>query len=125
MGPDDTLLWFSPAVLILAVAWIWLKRATSRPMAPPPRKRFPRAEQLRWEQLPDPAAPPPGMPPAHAAFIRRDAEEAARRVLAAGGPEAPNPYPRGTRECVLWTTSFHLAMAEHAERQAPPSPAPP
>ena len=125
MGSDETLLWLAPAFALLAAAALWLKRATSGRMRPPARKRFPRAEQLRWEPAPGPVASPPGMPPAYLEFIRRDAEESARRTTLSGGPEPANPYPSGTREFVVWATSFHIALAEQAEHRAPPSaPAP-
>ena len=124
MSSNEALLWLAPAVLLLAAAWFWLKRATSGRMQPPARKRFPRAKQLHWEPAPGPVASPPGMPPAYLQFIRRDAEEAARRTCLNRAPEPANPYPAGTREFVVWGTSFHIAMTELAEPPAPPSSAP-
>jgi hypothetical protein len=45
--------------------------------------------------------------PRHAAAIRRAAEQAAER--SAGGERPANPFRRGTREFVLWETSYELA----------------
>lgn len=46
--------------------------------------------------------------PRHAAAIRRAAEQAARS--SAGGARPANPFRPGTREFVLWETSYELAM---------------
>jgi hypothetical protein len=54
--------------------------------------------------------------PRHAAAIRRAAEEAAER--SAGGPRAANPFRRGTREFVLWETSFELARTLEDDHEA-------
>ena len=121
MGSAEAMLWLAPALVLLGGAWLWLKRATSPRVRPRERKRFPRAQQLNWDLVQGAEALSSSMPPTVAESIRREAEETARRIAGSRGPEPANPYPRGTREFVLWTTSFHAALAEHAERRMRPS----
>jgi hypothetical protein len=45
-------------------------------------------------------------------LIREAAERAAARVARGRCPAARNPYRPGTREFVLWTTSFHARLIE-------------
>ena len=60
-----------------------------------------------------------------AARIRATAEEAALDV-ALGKQAAPaNPYRHGTREHVLWTTSFHARLMELETEAFAPAPAVP
>jgi hypothetical protein len=59
--------------------------------------------------------------PERAQAISRQAELAALATHA-GGPQAENPYPRGTPEFVLWVASYHLAMTELEEVDAANGP---
>lgn len=60
-----------------------------------------------------------------AARIRAAAEEAALHVALGEPSAARNPYSRGTREHVLWTTSFHARLMELETEAFAPAPAVP
>jgi hypothetical protein len=127
MSWSDVLWWSAAALAGAAAAWVaW--RAVAVRLARQRARSFrpPAATELRWETLASkPAAPPPGIPPAYAEFVRRDAEDAARRAAASGSADAPNPYPPGTPEFVMWVASFHLAMTQLEATIPPPAPRPP
>lgn len=59
------------------------------------------------------------------ARIRAAAEEAALRVALGELAGPRNPYSRGTREHVLWTTSFHARQMELETEAFAPAPAVP
>jgi hypothetical protein len=58
---------------------------------------------------PSPQAPGAGLHPREVRVIRRRAEHAAWRVAHGELHHARNPFPAGTRQHVLWTSSFHAS----------------
>lgn len=50
--------------------------------------------------------------------IRRHAEHCARETRRREARELRNPHPQGTREYVLWATTYHLTLAELAEEES-------
>lgn len=60
-----------------------------------------------------------------AARIRAAAEEAALHVALGEQRMPANPYRLGTRENVLWTTSFHARLMELETEAFAPAPAVP
>lgn len=57
--------------------------------------------------------------------IRQEAEEAALQVALGATAAGRNPHAAGTRQAVLWTTSFNLRLMElETEAFAPVPPVP-
>lgn len=52
-------------------------------------------------------------------LIRAAAERAAQRVAGGNRAAGRNPYRPGTREFVLWTTSFHSRLMEFEDDDTP------
>lgn len=57
--------------------------------------------------------------------IRQRAERAALAVALGRAASDNNPYPPGTRQHVLWTTSFHAKLMEFETEAFAPAPPPP
>lgn len=119
MSSSDVLVWIAVATVAIAVAvqfGLAVVRAVQR------RARRRRYQLFASESRPQPLsaqdAPRTGIGPERARSVRRQAEAAARRT-AAGGGEAPNPYPKGTPEFVLWVATYHLTLTEMDEVAEP------
>jgi hypothetical protein len=55
--------------------------------------------------------------------VRGAAEAAALRVALGLEPAAENPFEAGTRDAVLWTTSYHARLMELETEAFAPAPA--
>jgi 4-amino-4-deoxy-L-arabinose transferase-like glycosyltransferase len=101
---------------LVVVAWLAWQTSASRRARRHARSTIPLpATELRWEQDPEGDSPPSSLPADYVDSIRRDAEDTARYITEKGLPEPANPYPPGSRECVLWAASFHMTMTELEE----------
>jgi len=97
------------ALLLAAAAagWVRAARSASRRQRPAPRRpgRILNVDEVRR--------------------IRQDAEEAALQVALGSAAAGRNPHAAGTRQWVLWTTSFNLRLMElETEAFAPVPPVP-
>jgi hypothetical protein len=113
---------------LVVVAWLAWQTSASRRARRHARSTIPLpATELRWEQDPEGDSPPSSLPADYVDSIRRDAEDTARYITEKGLPEPANPYPPGSRECVLWAASFHMTMTELEEmaEEPPTLPMPP
>jgi hypothetical protein len=102
---------------LLLVAWLasalrrWLVRRARR-------KRYRREERASRPARLDASHLHGRIGTSEAEAIRRHAEQCARETQRRRGREARNPHPQGTREYVLWATSYHLTLAELAEEES-------
>ena len=126
MSLEQALIGLGIAALVV-VAWLAWQTVASRRARRHARSTIPPpATELRWEQDPEGDSPPSSLPADYVESIRRDAEDTARYISEKGLPEPPNPYPRASREFVLWAASFHMTMTELEELgEAPTQPMPP
>lgn len=127
MASEQLLLWIAAGAAAFVLTWL-LRMAVARATRVRAHQRRKqqylddrRRQAHRTRVRKDEAA----MQPRHAEAIRRAAEQAAQR--SGGHSRPPNPFRSGTREFVLWETSFALATAQLEDEEAsiwPPSRSP-
>lgn len=118
MESTEALAWvlaITGALLLVA----WLASALRRWMVRRERReRYRREERASRPARLDPSQLHGRISTGEAEAIRRHAEQCARETLRRHGREQRNPHPKGTREYVLWATTYHLTLAELAEEES-------
>lgn len=121
MPYDSLLFWAVVAVAVTGGAWLvvqLLVRDAPRNSVRDSARAELERQSTRPAALWGDDAPDVGAAGAFASSIRAQAEEAARAVADGDESAARNPFAEGTRDYVLWLTSYHLALAQlHEQRQ--------
>lgn len=112
MESEQVVLWVAAGVAAIVSTWllrVLLARAAKVRAHRRRKEEFlsERRRQHSAARIRNQAAVAKAVLPRHAAAIRRAAEQAARRRAQDERPA--NPFRRGTREFVLWETSYELA----------------
>jgi hypothetical protein len=112
---ETTVLIAAGTALFVAAVWVLVDFVQAR------RRRKSRARELHQVafsepmQLSLPQSEAQGIRQERSELIRIEAENAARMAFIFPDQKMVNPYPEGTPEFVLWTTSYHLVHMELSE----------